>query len=80
MIFVKKYRIPRIQPTYHKNFHKQESTNEDDSIPLTRRNNITTEGRGREGPGWEMGNEEVGNRNRYRAGGQEGSSEGQANE
>jgi hypothetical protein len=52
-LLAKKYRIPRLQPTDC----KPKGQSEDASIPLRRKKKLIMGGRGREGPGWEMGRE-----------------------
>ena len=64
-----KYRITRIQSTDHKKCSKQKGASKDASIPLRRGNKIITGDRGREEPGWEMGEGgEKGGKIRYGAG------------
>ena len=80
-ILPKKCKIPRIQPTYCKKFNNKEGPSEDASIPLRRGNKIITGGRGRVGPGSEMGvEEEKGMVVRNGGQQQERSPEGQENE
>jgi hypothetical protein len=53
-----------IQPTDHRKFSKKGDPSEDVSIPLRKGNKIIMGGRGKERPGWELG--EGGNRGKIR--------------
>ena len=60
---MKKYRIPRIQPTNRKKCNKQKGPSENVSIPIGRETKMTIGGRRKKSLGWERGGrEERGNR------------------